>query len=192
MAATPQSITIYGAGVVGCEYASMFRNLGVKVNLVNTRDKLLEFLDDEIIDALTYHLREHGVLIRHNEEYERVEGRDDGVILHLKSGKKIKTDVLLWANGRTGNTDGWDSSDRHHPQSARPDRGERGLSDRGAAHLRRRRRDRLSVAGQRRVRSGTLRARTCCTAHSDQLRRIIPTGIYTSPRSAPSAAPSAS
>src|SRR5438477_6606585 len=66
---TPQSITIYGAGVVGCEYASMFRNLGVKVNLVNTRDKLLEFLDDEITDALAYHLRERGVLIRHREEF---------------------------------------------------------------------------------------------------------------------------
>jgi NAD(P) transhydrogenase len=102
---TPQSITIYGAGVVGCEYASIFRTLGVKLNLINTRSKLLEFLDDEIIDALAYHLREQGALIRHNEEYERVEGREDGVVLHLKSGKKIKTDVLLWANGRTGNSD---------------------------------------------------------------------------------------
>lgn len=102
---TPQSITIYGAGVVGCEYASMFRNLGVKVNLVNTRDKLLEFLDDEIIDALSYHLRDRGVLIRHRETYRRVEGLDDGVVLHLESGKQLKTDVLLWANGRTGNSD---------------------------------------------------------------------------------------
>ncbi len=102
---TPQSITIYGAGVVGCEYASMFRNLAVKVNLVNTRDKLLEFLDDEITDALAYHLRERGVLIRHREEFLKVEGRDDGVVLSLKSGKQLKTDVLLWANGRTGNTD---------------------------------------------------------------------------------------
>lgn len=102
---TPQSITIYGAGVVGCEYASMFRNLGAKVNLVNTRDKLLEFLDDEIIDALSYHLRERGVLIRHRETYQAVEGRDDGVVLHLKSGKQLKTDCLLWANGRTGNSD---------------------------------------------------------------------------------------
>ena len=102
---TPQSITIYGAGIIGCEYASMFRNLGTKVNLVNTRDKLLEFLDDEIIDALAYHLRERGVLIRHREEYLKVEPRDDGVIVHLKSGKQLKTDVFLWANGRTGNTD---------------------------------------------------------------------------------------
>src|SRR3989440_554599 len=102
---TPWSITIYGAGVTGCEYASMFRNLGCKLNLVNTRDQLLEFLDDEICDALSYHLREKGALIRHGEQYEKIEGTDDGVILSLKSGKKLKTDILLWANGRTGNTD---------------------------------------------------------------------------------------
>ncbi|MBI3866616.1 MAG: Si-specific NAD(P)(+) transhydrogenase [Planctomycetia bacterium] len=103
---TPRSITIYGAGIIGCEYASMFRNLEMKVNLVNTREKLLEFLDDEITDALAYHLRERGVIVRHREEFEKVEGQEDGVVLHLKSGKQLKTDVFLWANGRTGNTDG--------------------------------------------------------------------------------------
>lgn len=102
---TPRSITIYGAGIVGCEYASMFRNLEVKVNLVNTRDKLLEFLDDEIIDALSYHLRDRGVILRHRESYTHVELLDDGAVLHLKSGKQLKTDILLWAAGRTGNTD---------------------------------------------------------------------------------------
>jgi NAD(P) transhydrogenase len=102
---TPQSITVYGAGIVGCEYASMFVNLGCKVNLVNTREQLLEFLDDEIIDALSYHLRDRGIVIRHLEEYQRIETRDDCVILHLKSGKQIRSDVLLWANGRTGNSD---------------------------------------------------------------------------------------
>ncbi|MDX2089597.1 MAG: Si-specific NAD(P)(+) transhydrogenase [Kofleriaceae bacterium] len=101
---TPDTITVYGAGVVGCEYASIFRNLGVKVNLINSRDKLLSFLDDEIVDALAYHLRDQGVLIRHNEEYSRVETTPDGVVLHMKSGKRIRSDVLLWAQGRTGNT----------------------------------------------------------------------------------------
>lgn len=105
MQLSPKSVTVYGAGVVGCEYASMFRNMGCKLNLVNTRQQLLEFLDDEICDALSYFLRETGVLIRHGEQYEKIEGVDDGVILHLKSGKKLKTDILLWANGRTGNTD---------------------------------------------------------------------------------------
>ncbi|MEW8627497.1 MAG: Si-specific NAD(P)(+) transhydrogenase [Candidatus Thiodiazotropha sp.] len=102
---TPDSITIYGAGVIGCEYASIFCNLDVKVNLVNTRDRLLSFLDDEITDALSYHLRNQGTVIRHDEVYEQVEAVDDGVVLHCKSGKKFKTDYLLWANGRSGNTE---------------------------------------------------------------------------------------
>ena len=101
---TPKSLTIYGAGVIGCEYASIFCNLDVKVNLVNTRGHLLSFLDTEITDALSYHLRHQGVVIRNNEEYARVEALDDGVVLHCKSGKKFKTDLLLWANGRAGNT----------------------------------------------------------------------------------------
>jgi len=104
MRTTPRSITIYGAGIVGCEYASIFRGLDIKVNLVNVRDKLLSFLDDEIIDALSYHLRDQGVLIRHNEEQDHVEALDDCVVMHLKSGKKVRSDVLLWANGRTGNS----------------------------------------------------------------------------------------
>lgn len=102
---TPHSITIYGAGVIGCEYASMFRNLEIKINLVNSRSHLLDFLDDEISDALSYHMRERGVVIRHDEVYERIEGQEDGVILHLQSGKQLKTDILLWAVGRTGNSD---------------------------------------------------------------------------------------
>ncbi|MFQ5677125.1 MAG: FAD-dependent oxidoreductase, partial [bacterium] len=81
----PRSITIYGAGIIGCEYACIFRGLRIKVNLVNTRSQLLSFLDDEIVDALSYHLREQGVLIRHNEEYERITADDCGVTLFLKS-----------------------------------------------------------------------------------------------------------
>ncbi|MAT39684.1 MAG: Si-specific NAD(P)(+) transhydrogenase [Ectothiorhodospiraceae bacterium] len=102
----PKTVTIYGAGVIGCEYASAFRGLNTKVNLVNTRDQLLSFLDDEISDALSYHLREQGVIIRNNEEYENVEIHGDRVVLHLASGTKVKSDVLLWANGRSGNSAG--------------------------------------------------------------------------------------
>jgi NAD(P) transhydrogenase len=102
----PGTLTVYGAGVIGCEYASAFKNIGIKVNLVNTRERLLEYLDDEISSALSYYMRdEQGVLIRQNEEYERVEVNDDGVVLHLKTGKVIKSDMLLWANGRTGNSE---------------------------------------------------------------------------------------
>ena len=102
---TPRTLIIYGAGVIGSEYASIFAGLGVKVDLINPGSRLLSFLDDEISDALSYHLRNNGVLVRHNEQYESVEGDDHGVVLSLQSGKKIRADAFLWCNGRSGNTD---------------------------------------------------------------------------------------
>ncbi len=80
--------------------------MGAKVTLVNTQDRLLSFLDDEIAEALSYHLRDQGCVIRHNEQFEGLEARERDVLLVLKSGRKIKSNLLLWANGRTGNTDG--------------------------------------------------------------------------------------
>jgi NAD(P) transhydrogenase len=102
---TPRHMIIYGAGVIGCEYASIFSGLGVHIDLINNRDRLLSFLDDEISDALSYHLRDNGVTVRHSEEYARLETGDHSVTLHLKSGKRLKADAILWCNGRSGNTD---------------------------------------------------------------------------------------
>ena len=103
---TPPSITIYGAGVVGCEYASMLRNMQVRVKLVNTRDKLLAFLDDEIIDALSYHFPKTACASCTSEEYERVEAdRQRRRSCTCKAARRFATDILLWANGRTGNTE---------------------------------------------------------------------------------------
>jgi NAD(P) transhydrogenase len=101
----PRHIIIYGAGVIGCEYASIFRGLGVKTDLINTRDRLLSFLDNEVSDALSYHFWNNGVVIRNDETFEKIESVEDGVIVHLQSGKKMKADCILYANGRTGNTD---------------------------------------------------------------------------------------
>lgn len=101
---SPRKVTVIGAGVIGCEYASIFGGLGAKVELINPNASLLTFLDSEISDALSYHLRNVGVRSRHNEEYERIEYHDDHIVTYLQSGKKIKSDIVLWANGRTGNT----------------------------------------------------------------------------------------
>lgn len=105
MTNTPRKIIVYGAGVIGCEYASIFSGIGIKVELVNTRDRLLEFLDDEISDALSYHLRHLGVMIRHRENYTAVECNERRVVLKLESGKRLHADALLWCNGRSGNTE---------------------------------------------------------------------------------------
>ena len=101
---TPRSLIIYGAGVIGSEYASIFAGLGVKVELVDNRANLLEFLDVEISDSLSYHLRNNGVRIRHNETYKTVTADDTAVSIELESGKRICADMLLFCNARSGNT----------------------------------------------------------------------------------------
>lgn len=101
---SPRKVTVMGAGVIGCEYASIFGGLGCKVELINPSSGLLSFLDTEISDALSYHLRNLGVRSRHNEEFDEMEYHEDHIVIYLKSGKKIRSDIVLWANGRSGNT----------------------------------------------------------------------------------------
>ena len=101
---TPKKLIIIGAGVIGCEYASIFSGLGVRVELIDGRDRLLTFLDHEISDALSYQLRDNGVFIRHSEQHASVEYAEDHIIVNLQSGKRLKAEGLLWCNGRTGNT----------------------------------------------------------------------------------------
>ncbi|MCO4837673.1 MAG: Si-specific NAD(P)(+) transhydrogenase [Oceanospirillaceae bacterium] len=103
---TPRTLIIYGAGVIGCEYASIFAGLDVKVDLVDNRANLLEFLDVEISDSLSYHLRNNGVRIRHNETYKSVVADDNSVTIEMESGKRLCADMLLFCNGRSGNTKG--------------------------------------------------------------------------------------
>jgi len=104
----PKSLAVIGAGVIGCEYASMFAALGVRVSLVDKRNELLGFVDDELADTLAYHLRENRVTLRLGEEVKSIETFiDDGmnrVRIHLVSGKQIVADKALYSIGRTGNT----------------------------------------------------------------------------------------
>ncbi len=179
---TPQSITVYGAGIIGCEYASMFRNLGCKVNLINTRARLLEFLDDEIADALAYHMRDRGVILRHQEIFDRVESVADGVVVHLQSGKQLKTDVLLWANGRTGNSDRLKLENCSIAPDSRGNLPINANFQTSQSHI-------YAVGdingfpalASAAYQQGRAAAQHILTGASDQLARDIPIGIYTSP-----------
>lgn len=107
LAAVPGTITVVGGGVIGLEYASMAAALGVNVTLVEKRPRILEFVDDEIVEALQYHLRGLGVVLRLGEEVAAVERRvDGGVVTHLGSGKRVPSEVVLYAAGRQGATAG--------------------------------------------------------------------------------------
>lgn len=102
----PRTLIVVGGGVIGVEYACMFAILGSRVILVEKRPRLLEFADNEMVEALSYHLRDHRVTMRLNEEVAGVEETaDGGVVANLKSNKRIQGDALLYAVGRQGNVD---------------------------------------------------------------------------------------
>jgi NAD(P) transhydrogenase len=102
----PKAMIVVGGGVIGVEYTCMFATLGVRVTLIEKRPRLLEFADSEIIEALSYHLRDHRVTMRLNEEVQSVDETSDGVVVaNLESKKKISGDSLLYAVGRQGNVD---------------------------------------------------------------------------------------
>ena len=101
----PRSMTVIGAGVIGVEYASIFSALDVEVNLIDGRDNLLGFMDKEITDDLIHQFRDQGMTVRLGEQVDTITyQQDSSVLTMLKSGKQLRTDVVLVAAGRSGNT----------------------------------------------------------------------------------------
>jgi NAD(P) transhydrogenase len=104
--ALPKSLIVVGGGVVGVEYTCMFAVLGVRVTLIEKRNRLLEFANQEIVETLSYHLRDSRVTMRLGEEVDSVEEPTPGtVVANLMSKKKVSGDALLYAVGRQGNVD---------------------------------------------------------------------------------------
>jgi NAD(P) transhydrogenase len=103
----PREIVIIGGGIIGLEYASMFAALEVRVTLIEQRPQILDFVDREVVDALSYHLRELEVVFRLGEKVVAVEVEEDRnrVTARLESGKSVHGDALLYSVGRQGNTD---------------------------------------------------------------------------------------
>lgn len=102
----PRKMIIVGAGVVGLEYASMFSVMDVEVTLIEQRPEVLPFVDKEIIDRLTYHLRNQNTIFRLDETLKNVTKDVHGmVVAELESGKTIKAEILVYAVGRQANSD---------------------------------------------------------------------------------------
>ncbi len=104
----PRSMVVAGAGVIGIEYASMFAALGTKVTVVEQRERMLEFCDVEVVEALKYHLRDLAVTFRFGERVASVEAHPGHAIALLASGKRVPADTVMYSAGRQGQTDDLD------------------------------------------------------------------------------------
>jgi NAD(P) transhydrogenase len=103
----PREIIIVGGGIIGLEYASMCAALDIRVTVIEQHPQILDFVDREIVEALSYHLRELEVAFRLGEKVVAVESDENRnrVIASLESGKTVHGEALLYSVGRQGNTD---------------------------------------------------------------------------------------
>jgi NAD(P) transhydrogenase len=106
MTRIPSSLVVVGAGVIGIEYASIFAALGCKVTVVERRDRMLDFCDEETTQGLQYHLRSLAVTFRFRETVSAVELHDERTLTVLASGKTIVADAVMYSAGRIGATEG--------------------------------------------------------------------------------------
>ena len=102
----PRSLTVVGAGVIGLEYATIFSALDIPVTLIEPRDRLLDFMDEEIVDHLVHSMRERGITLRLGCSLAHVHFGEDGhPICQLEDGRLIRSEMVLFAAGRVGATD---------------------------------------------------------------------------------------
>lgn len=102
----PTSLCVVGAGVIGCEYATIFSTMGTRVHLVNDKEQILPHIDQEVAKELIFQMQENGVEIHFKTSVESVEVPTDQtemVHVKLKSGQVLDVDMYLFAAGRSGN-----------------------------------------------------------------------------------------
>lgn len=108
----PKSLAVLGSGVIGCEYATIFAALGTKVTIVDRRERILRFLDDDILDALCHSMRNRGIRLMHSEtisgvRIETQKPEHEGVV-YLESGRTLRAERVLVAAGRESNVESLD------------------------------------------------------------------------------------
>lgn len=103
----PESLTIVGGGVIGCEYACVFGELGVRVTLIEPRNVILGFLDDEIRDALTRSMDDTGIMVETGRAVRQIipPDGDEDLCVVLEDGTEVRSTHVLYAAGRSGNTE---------------------------------------------------------------------------------------
>lgn len=98
----PRSLTVIGAGVIGIEYATIFSALDISVTVIEPRAHILGFIDDELMAEFTHDLRDRGIKLRLGCRAERVTAHDQGCFVDLSDGRRVKSDMVLYAAGRVG------------------------------------------------------------------------------------------
>jgi dihydrolipoamide dehydrogenase len=102
----PASVVVLGGGVIGCEFASVWRSFGADVTIVEALPRLLAAEDEASSKIVERAFRKRGISLRTCTPFTKVEQTDDGVLVHVDSGDPIEAELLLVAVGRGPSTSG--------------------------------------------------------------------------------------
>lgn len=99
----PRNMTVIGGGVIGVEYATIFSALDVPVTLIESRATILDFVDREIVEDLVHQMRDRGMTVRLGCAVKEIVPKAGQVEVHLADGRVVRSEIVLYAAGRTGN-----------------------------------------------------------------------------------------
>lgn len=100
----PRSLCVIGAGVIGVEYATIFSALDVAVTLIDPQPSFLTFVDDELIEDMTFQMRDQGMTLRLGAKVERIEFENGWPVAYLSDGRRTRSEMMLFTGGREGAT----------------------------------------------------------------------------------------
>jgi NAD(P) transhydrogenase len=106
MSHIPKTMIVVGGGVIGSEYASIFTALGVQVTLIEPHNRLMQFVDSELIGRLQRQLERLGLRFVFNDRVMQIDKHETHVALRLKSGAVVEAEIALFAAGRQSNVEG--------------------------------------------------------------------------------------
>lgn len=102
----PRSLTVIGGGVIGVEYATIFSALDVPVTLIDPKQSILDFIDREVVDDFLHQMRDRGMQLRLGTSVSEVAVMSDRAEVTLEDGRVVRSEMVLYAAGRSGNTAG--------------------------------------------------------------------------------------
>lgn len=102
----PESLLVVGGGVIGCEFVSIFAALGVQVSVVDSHAQLLDYLSEDVVGVLTENFLNMGVKFHMKERVASIHREENATLTLLESGQQIRTDAVLYAQGREPNSAG--------------------------------------------------------------------------------------
>jgi NAD(P) transhydrogenase len=101
----PRSMAILGGGVAGCEYASLFAALGVNVSMIDSKDRLLPWLDAELSHGMQDLFAMAGIDLHQRVRAQKLEAGERDVLVTLSDGSRLVAEKVLVAAGRVGNVE---------------------------------------------------------------------------------------